>query len=95
MAKNLKSKVSLREKAALAYTFTGHEFELISVAGATLWQYCQDTGRTPEDFALGIQGLSKLIDSNEKSETICADKVLLIGCFLEALDGVPAQLPTE
>lgn len=84
-----------KKESKTAFTFQGHEFELISVAGATLWQYCQDTGRTPEEFALGIQGLSKLIDSNEKSESICADKVLLIGCFLEVLDGIPSQLPTE
>ena len=65
--------------------FQGNEFHLIANAGATLWQYCLDTQKTPEDFAIGIKGLSKEIDSIEKSEVICADKVLLIGVFEEIL----------
>lgn len=90
-----KTKVKAKKVKSDVYSFTGHEFELITVAGATLWQYCIDANRTPADFAQGIQGLSKLIDSPEKAEAICADKVLLIGCFLEVLDGIPSEVPTE
>lgn len=81
------------KKAKETLSFTGHEFKLIAVAGATLWEYCKDVNKTPSDFVIGLQGLSKLIDSPEKAEAICADKVLLIGCFCEVLDGQSA--PTE
>lgn len=91
-----KLKVKAKKVKSDVYSFTGHEFELISVAGATLWQYCLDTKRPPSDFAKGIQGLSKLIDSPEKAEAICADKVLLIGVFTECVDGIPVEtVPTE
>ena len=84
--------MSLKDKVAGAYVFTGNEFHLIAVAGATLWQYCQDANRTTEDFAKGIKGLSALIDTIEKCEVICADKTLLIGCFLEVVDGIKSPL---
>ncbi len=66
-------------------SFQGNEFHLIAVAGATLWQYCKDTNKNERVFAKGMKGLSKLIDSPEKCEAICSDKMLLIGCFEESL----------
>lgn len=58
-------------------------FHLIANAGATLWQYCKDVGLSEKDYGEGLQKLSKILDSEEKINEICKDKVLLIGCFLE------------
>lgn len=60
-----------------------NNFHLIANAGATIWQYCKDSGLSEEEYGKGMANLAKVLDSDDKVKEICKDKMLLIGCFLE------------
>lgn len=71
-----------------AYTFDElRELWYISMLhGATLWQYCQDTGKElPKDFERGLDLLREEVEEVNSIKFLLSNRFALVGLFDELL----------